>query len=156
MIRRNALRAVYGLGLLGYTAYGYWYMTSYMPAFERISGMSLANDFGPVFWVFSIPAYLIVAAPLAVLAVRPMWWGKIMMLLFLAGGPMAWAVSTLMSKMEPSLAPQVETASYFAYTFAGLAIVQQAIDPTVWQPPSTWLSRDCPPPWPFGRKPGRR
>jgi hypothetical protein len=156
MIRRNALRAVYALSLFGYTAYGYWYMTSYMPAFERISGMSFPNDFGPVFWVFGIPAYLIVAAPLAVLAVRPMWWGKIMMLMFLASAPMAWVVSTFMAKIEPLLALQGDTAANFAYAFAGLAIIQQIIDPTVWQPPSRWLSNDCPPPWPFGRKSDQR
>ena len=152
MIRRNALRAVYALGLLGYTAYVYWYLTSFMPAFERISGMSFSNDLGPALWVFGIPAYLSVAAPLAVLAVRPMWWGKIMMAMFLAGAPMAWLVSTFMAKIEPSLALQVDTVSQFAYAFAGLAIIQQIIDPTVWQPPSAWLSKDCPPPWPFGRK----
>jgi hypothetical protein len=152
MIRRNALRAVYGFGLIGYSAYTYWYLTRYMPAFERLIGVSLSNDLGPMLRVFGLPAYLTVAAPLAVLAVRPMWWGKIVMLMFLAGAPMAWLVSTVTAKVEPSLAPQLKIVCDFAYAFAGLAIVQQIIDPTVWRRPSTWLSKDCPPPWPFGRK----
>jgi hypothetical protein len=80
-----------------------------------------------------------------------MWWGKILMLMFLASAPMAWMVSTFMAAVEPSLGPQIRTASGFAYAFAGLAIVQQMIDPTVWQHPRMWLSKDCPPPWPFGR-----
>ena len=59
MIRRNALRAIYALGLIAYTAYAYWYVTSYMPAFERISGMRLSAGFGPLLWVFLVPAYLV-------------------------------------------------------------------------------------------------
>jgi hypothetical protein len=102
MFRRNALRVVYALGLVGYTAYTYWCLMNYIPAFGRVSGLNIPAIFGPALWVFGIPAYLIVAAPLAVLTVRPMWCGKLLMLMFLAGAPMAWQVSHFMAAVEPA------------------------------------------------------
>ena len=100
LFRRNALRIVYGLGLVGYTSYAYWYLTDYVPAFGRVSGINIPTAFGPALWIFSIPAYLVIAAPLAALAVRPMWWGKFLMLMFLAGAPMAWVAAGRQSWTE--------------------------------------------------------
>jgi hypothetical protein len=156
MLRRNALRIVYALGLTTYTVYVYWYVTVYVPAFAHISGMNMSMFIPTVPWVFATPPYLIVAAPLAALIVRPMWWGKLMMLLFLLGAPMSWLLSSFGPAIEPRLGPLFRSAATFGYVLAALAIVQQIIDPTIWRPPSTWLSKDCPPPWPFGRKSSRR
>lgn len=153
-IRRNLLRLIYAACFVLYTIYAYWFITVGMPSSPAFPVMP--SDFKAMMYAAAVPAYAIVAAPLAVLAVRPMWWGKLLMLLFLLGGGMAWLELRLVSSFGPGLPTQIveqfRVAARFAYVFAGLAIVQQVIDPTVWRPTRTWLSKDCPPPWPFGRK----
>ena len=143
---RNLLRAIYAAALATYTIYGVWYVRDFMPSFLGHAGLgSLPPPMGTLFWVFAAGGYLTVAGPIAVLMVRPMWWGKLVMLMFCLSWLMYWPVSWAFAATRTMDAAQMSFLGVIENTFLVLALAQQVVDPSLWRPPSQW-GGDYPPP----------
>jgi len=147
MTRRNLLRVIYGLGLATYTTYAAWFGFHAFPDFIGRAGMgAFPPEFLGFFAVCGLLGYLQIGAPLAYLPFRPMWWGKLVMLLFCLSWLMLWPVSFMLNRFD---ADQFRDLSFAAGLCANvmfaLAIAQQVVDPSLWRPVSQWGGNYPPP-----------
>jgi hypothetical protein len=147
--RRNTLRLIYGLGLITYTIYAIWFGWVAMPAYLRDTGMSRIVP--PVFQAFfqacSIGGYLQIAGPMAYLTYRPMWWGKLLMLMFLLSGLLCWPMLSVVDQLgaPPTFRRIFVIAALCSGVMSVLAIAQQIVDPSLWRPYKQWGGNYPPP-----------
>jgi hypothetical protein len=140
--RRNWLRAIYGLGWLTYTLYAVWFGFVAMPAF--LKSVRPAPPFPPGFSAFfaicGFGGYLQLAAPLAFLTFRPMWWGKLVMVLFCLSAfltaPMLLIIREL--QVPADFRAMFSVAAACSGVMFVLAIAQQIVDPVWWRPVREW------------------
>jgi hypothetical protein len=144
--RRNALRVIYALSAVTYTAYFLWYMLVFGPLFTSEAGIVEPPEFKMMSWVAGFLGYLQLAVPLGILVARPMYCGKLLMILFVFSWPMFWLVYWMWSLQAVPGFSQLWIAGTCSTVLAALAIIQQIVDPTLWRPVKTWFSKDYPPP----------
>jgi hypothetical protein len=144
--RRTILRVIYALAVVNYTVYGVWYVRVFVPSFVADTRIPFPTGFETSFWIFGALGYLQIAAPLAILAIRPMWWGKLLIWLLALSAPLSWPFYRFWAEMGLPDARLLQFVLIVGMIFLGLAIIQQFVDPTLWRPMNTWLSKECPPP----------
>jgi hypothetical protein len=147
MTRRNMLRIIYGLGWAAYTIYSAWFGFRALPDFMGGAGMAaFPPEFMAFFAVCGFLAYLQIGAPLAYLTFRPMWWGKLVMLLFCLSWLMFWPISALLNQFDTAHFRDLTLAAGLcSNVMFALAIAQQIVDPSLWRPFSQWGGNYPPP-----------
>ena len=145
--RRNLLRVIYGLGWATYTIYAVWFGFHAFPNFIGGAGMgAFPPEFLAFFAACGFLGYLQIAAPLAYLTFRPMWWGKLVMLMFCLSWLMFWPISTVLNRFEPAESRDLLFgAGLCSNVMLALAIMQQIVDPSLWRPVKQWGGNYPPP-----------